>query len=100
LRAVLAEADAVRTDAIVVLGEVVGGPMVREALELLDERSGPTYWIRGNGEREAVAACEGAGAADGPAGRATSWSATQIDRHWRDRPASWPIHLSLDGMCF
>ncbi len=95
LRAVLAELDA---DAIVVAGDVVGGPMPREALELIAARPEPVHWIAGNAERETVAAFDGAPTSDDPAGRAAAWSARAIDRTWRDAIASWPISLALDGV--
>ena len=42
LRAVLAEVSEARADAIVVAGDVVGGPQPREALELLAARASET----------------------------------------------------------
>ena len=59
LRAVLAEIDQDPVDAIVVAGDVVGGPLVRETLELLGARRQPTRCI-GRLEREAVAIYDGA----------------------------------------
>lgn len=100
LRAVLADLDRLGADAIVVGGDVVGGPQPRECLELLDARPEPVHWIAGNGEREAVAAFDGSVVADDPAGRAAAWTARALDRAWRDRLASWPIALTLDGICF
>jgi putative phosphoesterase len=100
LRAVLAEIDRDPVDAIVVAGDVVGGALVRETLELLDARMEPTHWVRGNSEREAVAAYDGAALSDDPAGRAAAWSAKALDRRWRDELASWPISLALDGVRF
>ena len=100
LRAVLAEVDRDPVDAIVVAGDAVGGPLVRETLELLAARREPTRWIRGNCEREAVAVYDGAPVADDPAGRAAAWSAKALDDRWRDELAAWPIGLVLDGVCF
>lgn len=100
LRAVLAEIDGNHVDAIVVAGDVVGGPMVRETLELLESRREPTHWVRGNSEREAVAAYDGVQVSDDSSGRAAAWSATALDRRWRDRLASLPISLALDGVRF
>jgi putative phosphoesterase len=100
LRAVLAGIDHDSVDAIVVAGDVVGGPLVRETLELLDARAEPTHWVRGNSEREAVAAYDGAALSDDPPGRAAAWSAKALDRRWRDALASWPISLALDGVRF
>jgi len=100
LRAVLAELDAEPVDAIVVAGDVVGGPQVPEVLGLLEARSERVRWIAGNAEREAVAAWDGAPTKDDEAGRAASWSARALDRRRRDELASWPIALTLGGAVF
>lgn len=100
LRAVLAELDRDPVDAIVVAGDVVGGPLPREALELLRLRPESMRWISGNSEREALAAYDGAPVADDTPGRAAAWSAQALDGRWRDEIASWPISLSLDDVCF
>ena len=68
LRAALAEIDRGPVDAIVVAGDVVGGPLPRECLELLSARPERVHWIRGNSEREAVNVYDGEPRADGPAG--------------------------------
>src|ERR1051325_8038264 len=49
LEAVLAEIDDV--DAVLIGGDVVGGPQPAETLSLLRSLDLPTHWIRGNGER-------------------------------------------------
>ncbi len=100
LRAVLADVDREAPDALVVAGDVVAGPLVRESLELLSARSEPTHWISGNSEREALAVYDGAPAADDPSGRAAAWSALALDREWRDELASWPIAVTLEDACF
>jgi predicted phosphodiesterase len=100
LRAVLAELDQDPVDAIVVGGDVVGGPLVRETLNLLAARREPTRWVRGNCEREAVAIYDGAPVSDDPAGRAAAWSAKALDGRWRDELAAWPMCLVLDSVCF
>jgi predicted phosphodiesterase len=75
LRAVLAEVDHERVDAIVVAGDALGGPLVRESLELLAARPEPVHWLSGNCERETLAVYDGAPASDDPPGRAAAWSA-------------------------
>jgi diadenosine tetraphosphatase ApaH/serine/threonine PP2A family protein phosphatase len=102
LRAVLAEIDALDQpiDAVVIGGDVVGGPLVRESLELLAARAEPKWWISGNGERDAVAAFDGQPTTDDQAGRAAAWSAQSLDQGWRDQLASWPIELAVDGVVF
>jgi putative phosphoesterase len=100
LRAVLNELDREPVDAIVVAGDAVGGPLVRETLELLAARREPTRWVRGNCEREAVAVYDGAPVSDDPAGRAAAWSAQALDSRWRDELAAMPISLGLDDVRF
>ena len=100
LRAVLAEVDSELPDAIVVAGDVVAGPLVSESLALLSARPQAVHWISGNSEREAVAVYDGSPAPDDAAGRAARWSARALDSRARDRLASWPIALALDGVRF
>ena len=98
LRAVLRDVDEDPVDAIVVAGDVVGGPLVRETLELLAARREPTRWVRGNCEREAVAMFDGAPVSDDPGGRAAAWSAKALDGRRRDELAAWPVSLVLDDV--
>ncbi|HZE05826.1 MAG TPA: metallophosphoesterase [Solirubrobacteraceae bacterium] len=100
LRAVLDEMERDPPDAIVVAGDVVGGAYPREVLELLAARPQQVVWVRGNAEREAVAAWDGAPVADDEPGQAAAWTAQALDRRWRDRLASWPIAVTLDGVCY
>jgi predicted phosphodiesterase len=100
LRAVLAEIDRDPVDAIVVGGDVLGGPLVGVTLELLEARPEPLHWVAGNSERETVVVYDGAPAADDPAGRAAAWSARAIDQRRRDAIAAWPISLALGGVRF
>jgi predicted phosphodiesterase len=100
LRTVLAEIDRQPVQAIVVAGDLAGGPLVRASLELLRARPEPVHWVSGNSERETVAAYDGVPQSDGPAGLAARWSAGQLDAAWRDELASWPIALSLDDVLF
>ena len=51
LDAVLAELEHERVDAIVLGGDVVGGPQPAEVLDRLREVELPLHWVRGNGER-------------------------------------------------
>ncbi len=100
LRAVLAQVDRDPVDGIVVAGDVVGGPLVAETLELLASRGESVHWIKGNAEREAVAAYDGAPVDDDNAGRAAAWSAKALDRRWRDEIDAWPISLELGDVLF
>lgn len=45
-----------------------------------------------------MACWDGAPTADDEAGRAAAWSASALDRAWRDQLASWPISVSVDGV--
>jgi putative phosphoesterase len=100
LRAVLAELDREGVEAIVVAGDVAGGPLVRDCLDLIAARPEPTHWVKGNAEREAVAAFDGESVSDDAAGRSAAWSAAQLDERWRDELAGWPIALGFDGIVF
>lgn len=100
LRAVLRELDTDPHDRTVVAGDIVAGPLVRQPLELLASRTEPVHWLRGNCEREAVAAFDGVAQGDDQAGRAAGWSARALDRRWRDELESWPVALSLDSVLF
>jgi putative phosphoesterase len=97
VRAVLAEIDDLQPRALVIAGDVVGGPYPREVLDLLGARSERLLWIRGNAERATVAAWDGE-LSDDEAGPAASWSARALDRRWRDELSSWPISSTLDGV--
>ncbi len=98
LRAVLAELDDEQADVLVVVGDVIGGTYPREVLDLLAGRPERLVWISGNAEREAVAAWDGAPTTDDEPGRAAAWSASALDRAWRDELASWPISVTVDGV--
>ena len=100
LRAVLSELDREPVDAIVVGGDVLGGPLVRETLEQLVGRPEPLHWIAGNCERETLAVYDGAPVSDDPPGRAAAWSARALDERWRAELGAWPISLALDGVRF
>jgi len=100
LEAVLDDVDALSVDAVLVAGDVVGGPLVAESLELLNSRPEAVHWIGGNAEREAVAAYDGAATSDDLPGRAASWSARALSQGWRSRLASWPTTVTLSGVVF
>jgi predicted phosphodiesterase len=59
LEAVLKEVRATGADRIIVGGDLVPGPMPRECLDLLRALGLPISFIRGNGDRETVAAARG-----------------------------------------
>jgi predicted phosphodiesterase len=97
LRAVLADVDAAGVEAIVILGDTAGGPLVERCLELISGRPEPVRWVAGNGERESLACW------NRPAGehdQMARWSAEHLSREWRDRMAQWPLALEFDGAYF
>ncbi|MDH3225166.1 MAG: metallophosphoesterase, partial [Gemmatimonadota bacterium] len=55
LEAVLKEVREAGPDLVVVGGDVIPGPMVRETLDLLFDLDLPTRFIHGNGESAALA---------------------------------------------
>ena len=100
LEAVLAALDDERPDAIVVAGDVTGGPLIAECLAALRARPEAVHWIAGNAEREALAVFDGQAPSDDEPGRAAAWSAAALTRADRDQIAGWPIALVLDDVCF
>jgi putative phosphoesterase len=99
LEAVLAELDADSPDAIVVAGDICGGPLVPECLALLRARPEPLHWIRGNAERETVQAFDGVLEDEHDRGRIAAAVAASLSRADRDELDGWPIALTLDGVC-
>jgi predicted phosphodiesterase len=59
LDAVLGDIDAVGVDAIVLNGDIATGPMPAETLDRLAELGEKAIWVRGNANRELVAAYDG-----------------------------------------
>jgi 3',5'-cyclic AMP phosphodiesterase CpdA len=60
LDAVLQDIDVVAVDAIVLNGDLATGPMPVETLDRLAELGDKAIWVRGNADRELVAAYDGA----------------------------------------
>lgn len=103
LEAVLKEIDQVAPDLIVVGGDIVSGPMPRAVLERLMTRGDQVRFIRGNADREVVAAFDGQPL---PANlpeevrEITTWTAHQLERSHRDFLAGLPeqVSLNIDGV--
>lgn len=98
LNAVLAELEEVRPDLIVVGGDIIPGPMPRQTLERLRQLGDRVRAIRGNGDREVVAAYDGLPLASGMAeevGEVTRWTAGQLEPSQRDFLAQLPEQLTL-----
>jgi putative phosphoesterase len=99
LDAVLAAVEAAGVDAIVVGGDVAGGPLPRETTERLMALGGRARFVRGNGDREMVAAFDGEPldpALPEFVREITAWSAAQLERRHRDFLAGFHERLVLD----
>src|SRR5207249_3275652 len=102
LEAVLSDIEREGVDVIVVGGDMVPGPMPREVIELLLSLGDRVNWIRGNCEREIVAAFDGSKSGEGQSAEGwatTVWTAGQLERRHRDFLAGLPekISYSLEG---
>jgi predicted phosphodiesterase len=97
LEAVLAAVDAEGVDTIVVGGDVVPGPMPREALDCLLDLGPRACFLRGNTDRLVVAAFDGDPLERLPPfiREPAAWSAAQLDRRHRDALAALPLALAL-----
>ncbi|HEU4566149.1 MAG TPA: metallophosphoesterase family protein [Gemmatimonadaceae bacterium] len=102
LEAALAAADAAGVDAIVVGGDVVPGPMPREALDRLLALGPRARFIQGNTDRLVVDAFDGRPLAQlpPPIQEVMAWTAGQLERRHRDFLAALPRTLtaSVDGL--
>lgn len=98
LDAVLRDIAAVGVDAVVLNGDLATGPMPAETLGRLAELSDTAIWVRGNADRELVAAYDGVGNPDLPevARRPTEYAAAQLSRHHRDLLADLPLSVAID----
>jgi putative phosphoesterase len=98
LDAVLHDIDAVAVDAIVLNGDLATGPMPAETLDRLAELGEKAIWIRGNADRELVAAYDGALNPDLPeAARAPiEYCASRLDSRHRDLLADLPLSIAME----
>ena len=98
LEAVLQEIRAAEVDKIVVGGDVVPGPMPREALECLLALDLPVQFIQGNGEVAVLAAMAGRDSTSLPeqAREAVQWTARQLHSNHERLMASWPKTLRVE----
>jgi predicted phosphodiesterase len=101
LEAVLADLESVNPDLLVVGGDVVAGPMPTEVLDRLAVLGESICFLRGNADREVVAAYDAGRYADatdvtGPAERVAAYAASKINRaHW-DLLASFAERLVVE----
>ena len=102
LDAVLREIAALKVDRVVLGGDVLPGPMAREALTRLLELDGPADFIQGNGE-VAVLDCVAGRIPRGvppPYQPALRWVAAEISARQARSISDWPttLRLRLEGL--
>ena len=92
LEAVVRDVRAAGVERIVSGGDVVPGPMPREALTSLLNLDIPVTFIRGNGEREVLALRSGASGGRFPESvrESMQWNAEQLDHDVASIVADWP----------
>jgi predicted phosphodiesterase len=100
LQAALQEVERERPDAIVFGGDVATGPFARETLAVLMSLGDRAHFVRGNADREIVAAYDADAVFDesepNPARRAAAWLAGRITREERDFLAGFRGTVVLD----
>ena len=98
LDAALADIDAADVDSIVLNGDIATGPMPTETLGRLAELGEKVRWVRGNADRELVAACDGFLNSDLPDAvrLRTQYCASRLDSRHRALLAGLPLSISLD----
>ena len=102
LEAVLADLESVSPDLTVVGGDLVAGPMPAEVLDRLAALGDGICFVRGNADREAVAAyddgpcVEAIDSAEDPAERNAVYAASKIDRAHRNLVASFAERLIVE----
>jgi putative phosphoesterase len=86
LDAVLADVARARVDVIVVGGDVASGPLPAQTIDRLCALASPTHFVRGNADREAVAAFDAPPQppGDDPAAQAAAFTASRLSRAQRD----------------
>src|SRR6266567_3026839 len=98
LNAVLEELDGVRPDLVVVGGDIVSGPMPRQTLERLGQLGNRVCSLRGNADREVVAAFDGlpfTPKMPEEVREVTRWTAQQLEQPQRDFLAQLPEQITL-----
>ncbi len=98
LQAVLTDLEQIRPDVIVVGGDMVSGPMPSQTLHCLRQLGGQVIVLRGNADREVVAAFDGQLAASHlseDVREATRWVAQHLTSDERNFLAQLPAHTTL-----
>jgi putative phosphoesterase len=105
LEAVLSDLEGLNSDLIVVGGDVVAGPMPAEVLDRLVTLGQSICFVRGNADREVLAAYGDGRYADpndaaDPAERTAAFAASKIDRGHRDLLVSFSerIVVEIEGV--
>jgi predicted phosphodiesterase len=102
LDAVLAEVEREGYEAVVIGGDVLPGPRPAECLTRLRSLALPAYYLRGNGDRETLAAAAGRESPALPeaAKAILRENARRLGPAHRAWIASWPetVRLTLDGI--
>jgi len=98
LEAVLDEIHGAAVDTIVLNGDIATGPMPAETLDRLAQLGDKAIWVRGNADRELVAAYDGALSPDlAETVRApTEYCASRLKSRHRDLLADLPLSIALD----
>ncbi len=98
LAAVLAEVVAFGADAIVVGGDVMPGPMVRESLAALEAPQIPAQFITGNGEADVLAARTGRmpERVPPPVHDVVRWTGAQLSDERAASISAWPATITVD----
>jgi putative phosphoesterase len=97
LEAVLNDVRAEGVDHVVIGGDVLPGPMPRECLDCLTSLEMLTSFVRGNGDRETVAAARGQIGAAVPAyfHDAIRWNGAQLSPGDQQIIETWPLSLRM-----
>jgi putative phosphoesterase len=99
LNAVLEDLEHIQPDKFVIGGDIVSGPMPEQTLQRLRQIGEKAIFIRGNGEREVVAAFDGQLSAlnlSENARQITQWVAQQLSQEQRDFLAHLPETATLN----
>lgn len=103
LEAVLREVEQAHPDGILIGGDIISGPMPAATLDRLLHLGDHVWFIRGNADREVVAAFDGAPldpAMPSESREVTIWAAQQLTQRHRDFLAGLPERIvrQVDGM--
>ncbi len=98
LDAALGDIDAAGVDAIVLNGDIATGPMPAETLDRLAGLGEKAIWVRGNADRELVAAYDGGVNPDLPETPrlSTEYCASRLGSGHRDLLAGLPLSVVVD----